>query len=116
MAMGNLNKSKKTKATTTIALKVEPVCCKKQQTKVPDQLAVTGLWNRGPLKILNDIKLILDDQGNHLDSYTIIRVLQRSPIPQTSNWSGTFVCCFLQQTGSSIFVSFSLKEVIALRH
>ena len=24
-----------------------------------------------PLKILNGIKLILDDQGNHLDSYTI---------------------------------------------
>jgi len=34
-------------------------------------LWVTGLWNRGPLKILNGIKLILDDQGNHLDSYTI---------------------------------------------
>ena len=29
------------------------------------------MWNRGPLKILNGIKLILDDQGNHLDSYTI---------------------------------------------
>jgi hypothetical protein len=43
----------------------------------------------GPLKILNGIKLILDDQGNHLDSYTlynqfgIIQVLQRSPIPPT---------------------------------
>ena len=33
--------------------------------KVPDQLLV--LWNRGPLKILNGITLILDDQGNHLD-------------------------------------------------
>ena len=29
------------------------------------------MWNRGPLKILNGIKLILDDQGNHLDLYTI---------------------------------------------
>ena len=29
------------------------------------------MWNRGPLKILNAIKLILDSQGNHLDSYTI---------------------------------------------
>ena len=29
------------------------------------------MWNRGPLKILNGIKLILDDQGNHLDSYAI---------------------------------------------
>ena len=41
---------------------LEPVCCKKQQKK---------LWNRGPQKIPNGIKLILDDQGNHLDSYTI---------------------------------------------
>ena len=30
-----------------------------------------GLWNRGPWKILNGIELILDDQGNLLDSYTI---------------------------------------------
>ena len=29
------------------------------------------MWNRGPLKILNGMKLILDDQGTHLDSYTI---------------------------------------------
>ena len=28
--------------------------------------------------------------------------LRRSPILQTSNWSGTFFCCFLQQTGSSL--------------
>jgi hypothetical protein len=48
---------------------LEPVCCKKQQKK--SSWPVTGLWNRGPLKILNGIKLILDDQGNHLDSYTI---------------------------------------------
>ena len=32
---------------------------------------VTGLWNRGPLKILNGIKLILDDQGNHLGAYLV---------------------------------------------
>ena len=46
------------------------------------------------MKILNHIKLILDDQGNHLDSiynqFGIIQVLWRSPIPETSNWSGTF--------------------------
>ena len=29
--------------------------------------------------------------------------LQRSPISQTSNWSGTFFCCFLQQIGSKIY-------------
>ena len=64
---------------------------------------VTGLWNRGSLKILNS-KLILDDQGNHLDSYTIssesFRSFWRSPIPQTCNRSQTFFYCFLQQTGS----------------
>ena len=27
---------------------------------------VTGSWNRGPLKILNDMKLIMDDQRNGL--------------------------------------------------
>ena len=32
---------------------------------------LTGLWNRGHLKILNSIKFILDDQGNHLDSFKI---------------------------------------------
>ena len=37
-----------------------------------------------------------------MDSYQfgIIQVLKRSPIPQSSNWSGTF-CCFLQQTSPS---------------
>ena len=47
----------------------------------------------GSLKILNGMKLILDDQGNHLNSHNqfgIIQVLQRSPIPQISYWSGTF--------------------------
>ena len=41
------------------------------------------------------IPLIIQDQ------FHTIQNLQRSPIPQTSNWSGTFFCCFLQQTGSS---------------
>ena len=65
---------------------LEPVCCKKQQKKVPDQLLVFG-----PLKILKGIKLILDDQGNHLDNqFGIIQVLQRYPILQSSNWLGTY--------------------------
>ena len=59
---------------------------------------VTGLGNKGPLKVLNGIKLILDDRGNNLDSFRIILVLQGSP--QTSKWSGTIFCRFLQQTGS----------------
>ena len=77
---------------------LEPVCCKKQQKK--SSWPITGLRSRWPLKILNGEKLILDDQGNHLDSYTynqfgIIQILQKSPIPQTSNWSGTFFLLFL---------------------
>ena len=35
------------------------------------------------------------------DQFYTIRNLQRSPISQTSNWSWTFFCCLLQQTGSS---------------
>ena len=37
---------------------LEPVCCKKQQKKFLTS-AVTGLRNRGPLKDLNDSKLIV---------------------------------------------------------
>ena len=63
------------------------------------------LWNRGPLKILNGIKLILDDQGNHLDSYTISLELFRSfrgPLFHKPVTGQELFCCFLQQTGSSI--------------
>ena len=48
------------------------------------------------------IPLIIQDQ------FYIIQNLQRSPILQTSNWSGTFVCCFLQQTGSSLRFKISI--------
>ena len=46
------------------------------------------------MKVLNGIKLILDDHGNNLDTFRIIlcrilQVLQRSPTPQTSTSSGT---------------------------
>ena len=34
------------------------------------------------------------------DQFFTVQNLQRSPTLQTSNWSGTFFCCFLQQTGS----------------
>ena len=82
---------------------LEPVCCKKQQKK--SSWPVTGLWNRRPLKILNGKKLILDAQGNHLDSYTISLESFRSfrdllfCKPVTSQ--ELFFCCFLQQTGST---------------
>ena len=36
------------------------------------------------------------------NQFVLLQVLQRSPSPQTSNWSGTIFCCFLQQTGSNI--------------
>ena len=49
-------------------MNLEPVCCKKQQNKF---LTRTGVWNRGLFKILNGIKLILDEQGNYLDSFAI---------------------------------------------
>ena len=32
---------------------------------------VTGLGNKGPLKVLNGTKLMLDDHGNNLDSFRI---------------------------------------------
>ena len=28
-------------------------------------------WNREPLKVLNDTKLIQDDQGDHFDSFLV---------------------------------------------
>ena len=64
---------------------------------------VTGLWNRGPLKILNGIKLILDDQGNHLDSYTIsfesFRYFRGPLFHKPVTGQELVFCCFLQQTG-----------------
>ena len=42
-----------------------------KETAKKSSRPVTGLWNRGPLQILNGIKLIMDDQRNHLDSYTV---------------------------------------------
>ena len=46
---------------------LEPVYYKWQKST----LLITDLWNRGPLKVLNSTKMILDDQGNHLDSFRI---------------------------------------------
>ena len=47
---------------------------------------VPGLWNRESLKILNGIKLILDDQGNHLDSYKSVQNYSGpSEVPYSAN-------------------------------
>ena len=54
---------------------LEPVCHKKQQ-KI--SWPVTALWIRGPLKILNGIKLILNDVGNLFYWYTFSLELFRS--------------------------------------
>ena len=51
------------------SMQSKPVCYKKQQKE--SFWPVTGLWNRGPLKILNGIKFILGDQGNHLDLLSV---------------------------------------------
>ena len=48
-----------------IVMYLEPVSCNKRQKIVPEQLLVLG--NKGPLKVLNNTKLILDDLGNNLD-------------------------------------------------
>ena len=47
---------------------LEWICCKEQQKKF---LTSYRFVEQGPLKILNGKKFILDDQGNHLDSYKI---------------------------------------------
>ena len=62
-------------------LGLEPVCCKKLQKIVPDQLLFWGVG--GPLK--------------NLKFYTI-QNLQMALIPQTSNWSETVFGHFLQQS------------------
>ena len=68
------------------------------------------------MKILNDIKLILDDQGNHLDSYTIslesFRSFRGPLFCKPVNWSGFFFAASyskpalgMQQNIKSIFIS-----------
>ena len=53
---------------------LEPVCSKKRTKIVPDQLLVpvTELGNKGPLKVMNGTKLILDDLRNNLDSFPLL--------------------------------------------
>ena len=58
-----------TKAPIMSIYPLEPVCCKKRPKIVPDQF--TGLGNKGPLKVLNGTKMILDDHRNNMDSFRI---------------------------------------------
>ena len=70
---------------------LKPICCKKQQKKVPDQLLVCGIGDLWRYKI--DPGWSRESRGLIYNQFGIIQLLQSSPIPQTSNW-------FLQQTGS----------------
>ena len=72
---------------------LEPVFCKKKQKK--SSWPVTGLRDRGPLKDFNYSKLIVSMLVQVIPliiqyQFYTIQNLQRSHIPQTSNWSGTF--------------------------
>ena len=82
---------------------LEPVCCKKWPLK-NSSWPITGLGNKGPLKVVNGTKLILDDHGNNLDSFRISLESFRSPLllkPVTGQV--LFFAVSLQQTGSSIY-------------
>ena len=70
----------------------EPVCCKKQQKQI--SWPVTGLQTRGPEWFRTDC-MCPSDSPDHLGSLLYHSELQRSPIPQTSNWAGTFFLLFL---------------------
>ena len=64
------------------------------------------MGNKGPLKVLNGTKLILDDHGNNLDSFRnqnhILSVWNPlGPSTQNSNWSGT----------SFFFISYSKQAL-----
>ena len=67
---------------------LELVCCKKQQKS---SWSVTGLWNRGPLRVLNDSKLVLKvSPGDFPWHLGLIWNLQRFVIHQTINWKKRF--------------------------
>ena len=72
-------------------LHLELVCCKMQQTKVPDQLLVCRIGDFWRTWIIpNSSYTSPSDPLIIQDQFYTIQNLQRSPIPQTSNWSGTF--------------------------
>ena len=45
------------------------------------------------------------------DQFGMNQNLQMSPIPQTSSWSLTFFCRFLQQTGSSLWAGWAEQHL-----
>ena len=76
------------------------IWCKKRQKKFHDQLH-TGFGNRGSLELLSDKNDPRWLRGSLSWSFRTNLAFQMSPIPQTSNWSWIFFCCFLLQTNSN---------------
>ena len=58
--------------------------------------------SRGPLKILNDVKLILDDQGNYFDSYVI-------SLKSFKSFRGSLIC--KPVTGQELFFAVSYSKL-----
>ena len=79
---------------------LEPVWSKKQQ-KI-SSWPVTGLWNRGPLKDLNDSKLMSPSvYPDHPGSLLYHSKSSGVPYSTSQYLARNFFCCFLLQAGSS---------------
>ena len=85
-----------------IIYELEPSCCTKRQKKSPGQ--ETGLGNRGRQKVLNDAKLMLNDQGGHSCSFRTnlvsFRTFRRPLFPKPVSCPGLFFYRFLHKHGS----------------
>ena len=80
-------------------------------------LPVSCLCYRGPLMLLNNTKLILNDQRNHLvyliqNKFGIIQNLQKSPVSQTRSWRSTFFgsMIFWLDSNHQNYIHFHLQE------
>ena len=93
---------------------LEPVCCKKQQKKF-----LTSYWfvEYGTSEDSEWYKIDSGWSGKSLgliyNQFGIIQVLQRSPISQTSNWSGIFFAVSYSKPALSIFFK---KDTICKSH
>ena len=88
---------------------LEPLCCKKWHKKVLVKTQDTCFGNRGPLKALNDNKLIL--KGGHSCLFRTNLVSFRiSDVPYSLNQllHKDFFCHFLQQSSSNFLIQMLL--------
>ena len=74
----------------------------------------TGFWNRGPSKVLDEKKLVLN-KSDHLGSICIIQSLQISFIPQTNNWLAPFFGSTIFQGGSNKLLFWNCNLFARLR-